>query len=70
MNKEIILKKILNNKELKEKYWPNIDVEKHNVNTLLRENNKYLRALYYLFEESNLVKFTAMINNIKKTFEL
>lgn len=70
MNKEKILQEILNNPELKEKYWPNISTERFNVNTLLKENNKYLTALYYLFEECNQIKFTGMISNIKKTFEL
>ena len=70
MNKEKILQEILNDPVLKEKYWSNISTEKFNVNTLLKENNKYLTSLFYLFEESNQVKFTGMINNIKKTFEL
>jgi hypothetical protein len=70
MNKENILKEVLKQKELREKYWPKVDIEKLNVNTLIRENNKYLTALYYLFEEENQVKYSGMINNIKKTFEL
>lgn len=70
MNKDKILKEILNNKDLREKYWSSIDVNKLNINTLLRENNKYLSALYFLFEEKNRSKFTYMITNIKKTFEL
>jgi hypothetical protein len=70
MNKEKILKEILINKELREKYWPKVQIDKLNINTLSRENNKYLTALCYLFEESNQVKFTGMISNIKKTFEL
>lgn len=70
MNKEKILIEILNNLELREKYWPKVDIDKINVNTLFRENNKFLNTLWYLFEESNQVKFTGMISNIKKTFEL
>ena len=70
MNKEKILIEILNNLELREKYWPKVDIDKINVNTLFRENNKFLNSLWYLFEESNQVKFTGMISNIKKTFEL
>lgn len=70
MNKEKILIEILNNQELREKYWPKVDIDKININTLFRENNKFLSALWYLFEESNQAKFTGMISNIKKTFEL
>jgi hypothetical protein len=70
MNKENILKEVLKQKELRKKFWPNVDIEKLNVNTLIRENNRYLTALYYLFEEDNQVKYSGMINNIKKTFEL
>ena len=70
MNKEKILIEILNNLELREKYWPKVDIDKINVNTLFRENNKFLNTLWYLFEESNQIKFTGMISNIKKTFEL
>ena len=70
MNKEKILKEILTNQELKEKYWDKVDVEKLNLNTLLSERNKYLMALWHLFDESNQVKFTSMINKIKTTFEL
>lgn len=70
MNKENILKEVLKQKELQKKFWPNVDIEKLNVKTLIRENNKYLTALHYLFEEENQVKYSGMINNIKKTFEL
>jgi hypothetical protein len=70
MNKENILKEVLKQKELRNKFWPNVDIEKLNVNTLTRENNRYLTALYYLFQEDNQVKYSGMINNIKKTFEL
>ena len=70
MNKEKILQEILNNPDLRERYWSNISIEKINVNTLLKENNKYLTALYYLFEECNQVKYAGMISNIKKAFEL
>lgn len=70
MNKEKILKEILAHGELQKEFWPNVDIEKLNINTLLKENNNYLIALYYLFEERNQVHYSGMINNIKKTFEL
>ena len=70
MNKDKILKEILKSPELKEKYWPNIDVDAYNISTLLREDSMYLRTLYYIFEESNKTKFTGMIKNIKNAFKL
>lgn len=70
MNKENILKEVLKQKELREKFWPNVDIDKLNINTLSREHNRYLTALYYLFDESNQIKYSGMLNNIKKTFEL
>ena len=70
MNKEKILEEILANEELKAKYWPKVDINKLNVNTLSKERNKFLTALQFLFEENNQVKFAGMINDIKKTFEL
>ena len=70
MNKEKILEEILANEELKAKYWPKVDINKLNVNTLSKERNKFLTALQFLFEENNQIKFAGMINNIKKTFEL
>lgn len=70
MNKENILREVLKQKELRENYWPDIDIEKLNINTLTKETNKYLTALFYLFEEENQVKYSGMINNIKKSFEL
>lgn len=70
MNKEKLLQELLHDPELKKKFWQNVDTEKLNINTLIRENNKYLLSLYYLFEETNQSRFTGMISNIKKTFEI
>jgi hypothetical protein len=70
MNKEKILKKILEDPDLSKQYWPNVNVEEQNTNTLLRSNNKYLISLYYLFEESNQKSFIGMISKIKTTFQL
>ena len=70
MNKEKLLQKILNNEELKSKYWRDVDTESLNTRTLSRENNTYLKALYHLINETNETRFTGMINNIKRVFKL
>ena len=68
MNKDNILKEILRNKDLKEKYWPTEDIEKYNTENILMSDNKYIKSIYYVFSESNLTKFTSMINGTKNTF--
>lgn len=70
MNKDRILKEILENKELKEKYWPNEDANKWNCRNLLKSDNKFLRSLYFIFDEENKTRFTRMIKGIKDTFEV
>lgn len=70
MNRDIILKEILENKELKEKYWPNEDTNKWNCQNLLKSDNKFLRSLYFIFDEENKTRFTRMIKGIKDTFEV
>lgn len=70
MNREIILKEILENKELKEKYWPNETANKWNCQNLIKSDNKFLRSLYFIFNEENKTRFTKMIKGIKDTFEI
>jgi hypothetical protein len=62
MNKSNILQEILKNKDLKEKYWPDEDIEKYNPENILMSGNKYIKSIYYVFSESNRSKFTSMIN--------
>ena len=68
LNKNNILKEILKNKNLKEKYWPDEDIEKYNPENILMSDNKYIKSIYYVFSESNRSKFTSMINGTKNTF--
>ena len=70
MNKSNILQEILKNKDLKEKYWPDEDIEKYNPENILRSENKYIKSIYYVFDESNRSKFTRMISGIKDTFSI
>lgn len=69
-NKNTILQEILKNKDLKEKYWPHEDIEKYNPENILRSENKYIKSIYYVFDESNRSKFTRMISGIKDTFSI
>ena len=68
MNKNKILREILKNKELKEKYWPTEDIEKYNTENILMSDNKYIKSIYYVFSESNRSKFTSMVSGTKNTF--
>ena len=70
MNKDKLLKEILHNKELKEKYWNDIEVENINLNTLSRtadeENNDYLKYLYVMFNnlDSSKNRITQSLTNL------
>ena len=68
MNKEKILQEILKNKDLKEKYWSTEDIQQYNTDNLLMSDNKYIKSIYYVFDETNRNKFTSMINGTKNTF--
>lgn len=70
MRSEQILKIILENPNLKEKYWPDINVDEVNTNTLLQSTNPYLKALYYLLTETNKTRLRGMTNNVLNTFGL
>lgn len=67
MNKEKLLKKILETESLRSKYWPKIDVGSQNINTLNSTGNKYLKALHSLLDDNNQ-KMT--INGIYKLFNI
>lgn len=65
MNQDALLKEILNNKELRDSYWPDLqDIDSINVNTLLRKsnelNNSYLKLLHILI--TNVKSSTTRIN--------
>ena len=70
MKKDKILQEILKNRDLKEKYWPNEDIEKYNSENILMSKNKFIRSIYYVFSETNRTKFTSMIRGTKNTFEI
>lgn len=67
MDEEKLLRKILLSKELQEKYWPEVNVEAQNINTLLSSQNKYLKVLYSLFTDSNT---KTSLNSIYKIFNI
>lgn len=52
MNIDQILREVLANPELKEKYWPEItNPDAQNVNTLLMHRNIYLTYLHSVFSD-------------------
>ena len=66
MDKQIILSKILNNEELKAKYWPEIDPKAENLVTLLRSKNKHLKVLHSLLNTtSNSVRMNEILTFFK-----
>ena len=68
MDKQVVLKEILENKELKAKYWPEIDSENENVNTLIMSKNKYVKSLNSILNTTNAsVRINELFNifNIK-----
>jgi hypothetical protein len=66
MDKQIILREILNNKKLKEKYWPEIEPEKENLATVLHSKNKYIKSLHSLLNTDNPNVRTSEIFNFFK----
>ena len=54
MNIDEILRKILANPELKERYWPEIkNPESQNLNTLIMSQNVYLKYLHTVLSAQN-----------------
>jgi hypothetical protein len=68
MNNEELLKKILQSKELN-KFWKDVDIDTINRNTLIKSNNKYLKSLYYILNDSVGTK-KGRIESIFKLFNL
>lgn len=70
MNKDKLLKEILHNKELKEKYWNDIEVENINLNTISKladeEDNEYLKYLHVMFNnlDSTKNRITQSLTNL------
>ena len=71
MNKDKLLKEILDNVDLKEKYWPELkETESINQMTLLKKsdelNNEYLKFLYTLITntDSSTKAFNQSISNL------
>ena len=67
MDKQIILNNILNNEELKAKYWPEIDPKEENLVTLLRSNNRHLKVLHSLL---NTPSTSVRMNEILTFFKI
>ena len=65
MGPDTIFRKILANKELKEKYWPEItDIHELNLSNIATNNNLYLRFISaILIERPDSVRKT-MISNL------
>lgn len=68
MNKETILNNILSNPELREKYWPEINPEEQNLQTLVASPNKYVKCIHYLVNEASNKK--NLYNSIYNLFKI
>ena len=68
MTKEKLLQLILNNENLKQKYWPNDDLEILNTRTLINSENKNIKSLHYYFEQQLTKK--AKSESLFKMFKL
>jgi hypothetical protein len=68
MNKETILKNILSNPGLREKYWPEIKPEEQNLHTLAASTNKYVKCIHYLINETSNKK--SLYNSIYILFKI
>ena len=67
MSKERILKEILKDKDLKERYWKDVNVDHENIRTASIHRNKNIKTLAILLnDDSKPMK----INTIKNTFNL
>lgn len=56
MRKDILLKKVIENPQMREKYWPNLEVDSniHDYKPLIiREKNKYLNVLSEIISEDS-----------------
>jgi hypothetical protein len=65
MSTDTILKKILSNSILKEKYWPEIEnVTELNINTIGFQNNIYLKYIHAILIDKNEQVRKNMIANL------
>lgn len=65
MSTDTILKKILNNSLLKEKYWPEIsNPDELNINTIGSQNNIYLKYIHAILIDKNDMVRKNMIANL------
>ena len=70
MNKEQILKAVLRDNDLKTKYWPSLNPDEHNMNTILKENNKFLKALHQILNDDNLNLTNGLKGKLKEVFNI
>jgi hypothetical protein len=65
MSTDTILKKILSNVTLKEKYWPELEnVEDLNINTIGLQNNIYLKYIHAILIDRTDQARRIMIANL------
>jgi hypothetical protein len=53
MSTDTILKKILNNVNLKAKYWPDVNVDKMNLKTIAVQDNIYLKYIAAMLSDAS-----------------
>jgi hypothetical protein len=67
MSIDKILKEILKDKNLKEKYWKNVNIENENLRTASIHKNKNVKLLAILLNDDTR---TMKIKNIKNIYNL
>lgn len=66
MTVDAILKEILENSELRKKYWPEITPVSENSNTIIQSQNQYVESLHAIFSPSDNYRKTFIANLINK----
>jgi hypothetical protein len=67
MSNNKILKEILKDEKLKEKYWKNVNIDNENINTASMHNNKNIKMLATLLSDDTK---PMKIRIIKTTYNL
>ena len=67
MSNEKILKEILREESLKEKYWKDVNVENENISTASRHKNQNIKVLAILLNDDSKPQ---KMKNIKNIFNL
>lgn len=69
MNKDKLLRLILDDSTLKKKFWPDTKADEWNMDTISKSNNQYHKVLFELLnEKSTAANQKALFNRIQNIF--